>query len=146
MIRTTLVLIAATTASAFHAPALARTHSKISVQMNSVTAPQIAAAMIALSGAQSASAARSGGRMGGRVSRGGGGGYRGGGGGGYARGGGANVYAAPMFSPFGFSPFGFFSPFVRKREIRTRASLYPCHLFPRPSLMMLTAGASSNLI
>ena len=69
-----------------------------------------AAAGLAFGLASSASAARSGGRVGGRV--GGGGGYRGGGGGGY-RGGGTNVYVAPpMFSPFGFSPFGFgFSPF-----------------------------------
>ena len=54
-------------------------------------------------------AARSGGRVGGRIS--GGGGYRGGGGG--YRGGATNVYVAPpMYSPFGFgfSPFGF-SPF-----------------------------------
>lgn len=64
-------------------------------------------------------AARSGGRVGGRVS-GGGGGYGGGGryggGGGYSRGP-TNVYVAPppIISPFGFSPFGFspfgFSPF-----------------------------------
>ena len=49
-------------------------------------------------------AARSGGRVGGRV---GGGGYRGGGGG-YRGGGATNVYVAPppMFSPFGFG----FSP------------------------------------
>jgi len=72
-----------------------------------------AAAALALSSVEAAQAARSGGRMGGRVS--GGGGGRGGGGGGYRGGGGpTNVYIAPppLFSPFGFgfSPFGF-SPF-----------------------------------
>ena len=73
-----------------------------------------AAAITAFSAVQAAQAARSGGRVGGRV--GGGGGGRGGGGGGSYRGGGGgvtNVYMAPpMFSPFGFgfSPFGF-SPF-----------------------------------
>ena len=68
-----------------------------------------AAAITAFSAVQAAQAARSGGRVGGRV--GGGGGGRGGGGGGSYRGGGGgvtNVYMAPpMFSPFGFSPFGF---------------------------------------
>jgi uncharacterized membrane protein len=75
-----------------------------------VSTAAIAAAVAALGTSQGASAARSGGRVGGRV--GGGGGYRGGGGGGGYRGGGA-MYAAPMpmMSPFGFSPFGMFSPF-----------------------------------
>lgn len=60
-----------------------------------------------------ANAARSGGRVGGRMS-GGGGGMRGGGGysrGGYSGGGSTNIYMSPGIgmSPFGFSPFG--SPF-----------------------------------
>ena len=81
------------------------------VQMRSPLLPAAALAAAAL-GTRSASAASSGGRVGGRVRSGGGGGsYRGGGGGTY-RPAPTNVYISPppIVSPFGFSPFGF-SPF-----------------------------------
>jgi len=86
------------------------------VRMQQGPSAAAALAMAATLGtAQAASAARSGGHVGGRV--GGGGGGRRGGGGGYRGGGPTNVIIAPppLFSPFGFSPFGFspfgFSPF-----------------------------------
>ena len=103
-----VLLICLAQASALHAPALGSVRRVPALRANKVSMD-----VTITPPTTTLLAARSGGRIGGRVGGGmrGGGGYGGGGyrGGGY--GGGGMMMAPPMFSPFGFfspfSPFGF---------------------------------------